>query len=93
MTNQKPFKYFYEPVTFAVVLRNGHYVEVRVPSQDETDALTEGSTWFSGGRTYTISSATATALNTDGFTTVDKPAGWVPSGYGRESYGSGVYGV
>jgi hypothetical protein len=69
-TNIKPFKFYTMPQGIAVVWRNGHFVQVRVPSQVETEALVEGVTWFSGGRTYTVSTDTAALLTADGFTTL-----------------------
>lgn len=67
-TRVKPFCFYGQPVSFAVVFRNGHFQSVRVPSQTETDALVEGVTWFTGGRTYTVSADTASLLTADGFT-------------------------
>lgn len=66
---QKPFSFYAWPVSMSVVLRNSHFQEVRSPSQDETDALVEGETWFAGGRTYLVSDETASLLQADGFTT------------------------
>lgn len=63
------FSFYTQPQGHAVVWRNGHFVQVRVPSQEETAALVEGVTWFTGGRTYDVSADTATLLNADGFTT------------------------
>lgn len=67
-TNVKPFKFFKQKISFAVVWRNGHFQSVRVPSQVETDALVEGETWFTGGRSYFIDQATADLLTNDGYT-------------------------
>lgn len=69
-TAVSPFKFFGVEVASAVVFRNGHFVQARVPSQDETDALVEGVTWFTGGRSYTVSADTAALLTTDGFTVI-----------------------
>lgn len=66
---QRLFTFFTQTMSFAVVFRNGHYQNVRVPSQEETDALVEGKTWFSGGRTYTVDRDTANLLKADGYTT------------------------
>ena len=63
------FSFYTMPQGIAVVWRNGHFVQVRTPSQEETAALVEGVSWFSGGRTYTVSADTAALLNADGFTT------------------------
>lgn len=63
------FSFFTQTHSHAVVWRNGHFQTVRVPSQEETDALEEGVTWFSGGRSYLVSDDTATLLTADGFTT------------------------
>lgn len=68
-TSMKPYKFFKQPVSFAVVFRNGHFQSVRVPTQDETAALVEGETWFTGGRSYVVSHDTAILLESDGFTT------------------------
>ncbi|HET6915455.1 MAG TPA: hypothetical protein VFH56_05135, partial [Acidimicrobiales bacterium] len=57
-TRVKPFCFFVQPVSFAVVMRNGHFQSVRTPSQEETDRLVEGETWFTGGRTYNVSGDT-----------------------------------
>ena len=68
-TREKPFRFFSHTVSDAVVRRNGHFQLVRTPSQEETAALVEGVTWFSGGRTYQVSDDTAVLLTADGFTT------------------------
>lgn len=67
-TRVKPFVFYGQPVSFAVVFRNGHYQSVRTPTQDETAALVEGVTWFTGGRSYTVSADTAALLTNDGYT-------------------------
>ena len=85
-TRVKPFCFFVQPVSFAVVFRNGHFQSVRTPSQDETRALVEGKTWFTGGRTYYVDADTQTLLQADGFTVDPDP------GYGVNPYGSGSYG-
>ena len=48
--------------------------------------LTEGVDYFLGGRTYVVTDAIATALEADGFTTIDT------SGYGIDPYGSDGFG-
>lgn len=63
------FSFFTQSMSYAVVFRNGHYQTVRVPSQEETDLLVEGATWFSGGRSYIVDADTALLLQADGFTT------------------------
>ena len=68
-TAGRVFSFFTQTMSYAVVWRNGHFVQARVPSQEETEALTEGVTWFSGGRTYRVSDDTAALLAADGFTT------------------------
>ena len=68
-TNEKPFKFYTRPVSMSVVYRNSRFQEVRTPTQEETDALEEGVTWFCGGHTYNVSDATATLLQADGFET------------------------
>ncbi|HET7415524.1 MAG TPA: hypothetical protein VFI97_07500 [Arthrobacter sp.] len=68
-TDVKPFCFFKQKVSFAVVFRNGHFQSVRTPSQRETDALVEGKTWFTGGRSYFVDTDTANLLAGDGYTT------------------------
>lgn len=68
-THVEPFRFFAQTVSDAVVMRNGHFQLVRTPSQEETAALVEGATWFSGGRSYLVSDDTATLLAADGFVT------------------------
>lgn len=53
----------------SVVKVNGHYVTQRFPWAGDLEGLTPGVDYFIGGYTYTISSAVASALNADGFTT------------------------
>lgn len=64
------FSFFTQTHSYAVVWRNGHFQTVRTPSQEETDRLEEGVTWFTGGRSYTVSADTALLLQADGFTTI-----------------------
>jgi hypothetical protein len=52
----------------SVLLVDGHYVVKPYPWLGEIAVLTEGETWFQGGRTYTVSSAVEAALIADGFT-------------------------
>lgn len=56
------------PVGVSVVRSGGVFVRRPYPALMEIAGLVEGVDWFQGGRTYTVSSATATALTTDGFT-------------------------
>lgn len=53
----------------SVVLTNGHYTTTPYPWLGELVGLTEGTDYFLGGRTYTVTSAVAAALNADGYTT------------------------
>lgn len=56
-------------VGISVLLRDGHYAQVPYPWLGEIADLTEGETWFQGGRTYAdISEDVAAALTADGFT-------------------------
>lgn len=57
-------------VGVSVVKRAGVFTRVPYPALAEIHGLTEGVEWFQGGRTYTIDSATATALTADGFSVV-----------------------
>ena len=57
------------PVGKSVVKVNGVYVTQPYPWLGDIASLTEGVDYFLGGRTYVISSAVATALNADGYTT------------------------
>lgn len=82
---QRLFGFFTQTMSYAVIWRNGHFVRVRVPSQEETDALVEGTRWFSGGRTYLVDEDTAALLEADGFTVI-------APGYGSGAYGFGPYG-
>lgn len=57
---------------YAVVRINGSLTAVTVPSSEQlTAAGEEGTDWFIGGSTYTVSSATATELTNAGFTVTD----------------------
>jgi hypothetical protein len=56
------------PVGVSVVKRGGVFERRPYPALMEIAGLTEGVDWFQGGRTYTVSSAVATALTADGFT-------------------------
>lgn len=56
------------PVGVSVVRSGGVFVRRPYPALMEIAGLVEGVDWFQGGRTYTVSSATATALTADGFT-------------------------
>lgn len=53
----------------SVVKTGGHYVTTPYPWLGELTGLTEGTDYFLGGRVYTVDSATASALNADGYTT------------------------
>lgn len=56
------------PVGVSVVRSGGVFVRRPYPALMEIAGLVEGVDWFQGGRTYTVSSATAAALTADGFT-------------------------
>lgn len=86
VTPERLFRFFTQTMSYAVVFRNGHYQAVRTPSQEETDALVEGRTWFSGGRTYVIDYDTTALLEADGFGSTQF------TGYGEGGYGLGPYG-
>ncbi len=58
------------PVGISVVKRGGVFKRVPFPALAEIAHLAEGVEWFQGGRTYSIDSATATALTADGFTVI-----------------------
>jgi hypothetical protein len=51
----------------SVVLENGHYTNHRWPTVDDLAGLTEGTDYFIGGHTYTVSAAVAAALTADGY--------------------------
>lgn len=80
------FSFYTQTMSYAVLFRNGRFQTVRTPSQEETAALVEGVTWFSGGRSYDVSDDTAALLAADGFTTTTNP------GYGDGPYGNDFYG-
>lgn len=80
------FSFFTQTMSYAVIWRNGHFVQVRVPSQEETDALVEGVRWFTGGRTYVIDQDTAALLEADGF------GGTQFTGFGDSGFGYGPFG-
>ena len=52
----------------SVVKYNGVFTVMPFPWKGHLDGLKEGVDYFMGGRTYTITSAVATALAADGFT-------------------------
>lgn len=56
-------------VGLSVLWDGATFVTTPYPWLGDLVDLTEGVTWFQGGRTYTVDSATATALNTAGYTT------------------------
>jgi len=80
------FSFYTQTMSHAVVMRNGHFQAIRTPSQEETAALVEGVTWFSGGRTYVITNDTGALLEADGFEVTGM------AGYGEGGYGTGIYG-
>ena len=57
------------PVGESVVKTGGTYRTTPYPWLGDLAGLTEGTDYFLGGRTYTITSAVATALQADGYTT------------------------
>lgn len=73
------------PVGQSVVLRDGHYVTVPYPWLGELAELTDGVTYFLGGRTYDISEAVAAALENDGFEV------FAP-GFGSGAFNGGLFG-
>lgn len=74
------------PVGVSVVKRDGVFERRPYPALAEIAPLTEGETWFQGGRTYEISTELAGDLERDGFE-VTLP------GYGQGRYGYGAYGA
>lgn len=63
------FRYYAgNPRGLSVVKVAGHYTTVDTPYA-ATLVGTEGVDWFLGGHVYTVTSAVATALNADGYTT------------------------
>jgi hypothetical protein len=56
------------PVGVSVVKRAGVYTETPFPWLGEIADLIEGTDYFLGGRTYTVTDAVAAALQADGFT-------------------------
>ena len=74
------------PVGQSVVKVNGVYTTTPYPWLGDIADLTEGTDYFLGGRTYTITEAVATALEVDGYT-VDA------SGFGSGAFGYGLFGA
>lgn len=64
------FGRFQIPVGVSVLLTDAGFADVPYPWLGEVAELVEGETWFQGGRTYTISAATATALTAAGYTVI-----------------------
>lgn len=64
---RRPFNFYTQPAPAAILLRNGHYTRAYAPSWEEVHALTEGVSYFTEGREYTIDAPTASALTADGF--------------------------
>lgn len=57
------------PVGQSVVKVSGTYRTIPYPWLGEIADLTEGVDYFLGGRTYEVTDAVATALQSDGYTT------------------------
>jgi hypothetical protein len=55
------------PVGQSVLLMDGHYSTIPYPWLGEIASLEEGTEWFQGGRTYTVTDEVATALQADGY--------------------------
>lgn len=66
-TNDRLLRYFKLNVSASVVKKNGHYVTSRYPWAGDLEGLTEGTDYFMGGRSYTVTSAVASALTADGY--------------------------
>lgn len=62
------FSRYRVPVGQSVVKINGTYMTLPFPWLGELTGA-EGTDWFLGGRTYTITPEVAAALTADGFTT------------------------
>lgn len=67
-SNDPFFGRYSVPVGVSVVRRAGVFTRVPFPALQEIAGMVEGTDWFQGGRTYTVSAAVATQLATDGFT-------------------------
>lgn len=63
------FGRFQMTVGQSVVWDGAHFSTRPYPWLGEIHDLTEGETWFQGGRTYTVTSTVAAALAADGYTT------------------------
>lgn len=61
------------PRGLSVVFRNGHYVTVQNPLDEELQHLTDGVTYFLGGHNYIVDDDIAALLIADGFTVTDEP--------------------
>jgi hypothetical protein len=67
-TTEKPLCYYRLTYANSIVRIGGVLTSVRTPTQDIlTAAGKEGVDFFLGGRTYTVTSATATELTNAGF--------------------------
>lgn len=64
------FGRFQVQVGQSVIKQNGVYTTVPIPWMGELVGLTEGTDYFMGGRTYSVTTAVADALEADGYTTV-----------------------
>lgn len=62
------FGRFQMTVGLSVLWDGAHFTTRPYPWLGELVNLTEGVTWFQGGRTYTVSTATGVALAADGYT-------------------------
>lgn len=80
------FSRYTVPVGMSVVKVNGAYTTTPYPWAGDLEGLTDGTDYFLGGRTYTITSAVAVALEASGY----KVDGF--GGYGMGAYGGGRYG-
>jgi hypothetical protein len=73
------------PVGISVLWNGSTFISQPYPWLGDLTNLTEGVTWFQGGRTYTVSDATADALTAAGYNTTS-------AGFGSGGYGEGPYG-
>lgn len=78
-------------VGLSVVKVADHYVTMPYPWLGTLAPLTEGRDYFLGGRTYTVDSSVASALEADGYTTTPVE-GEEPSGFGAGGFGEGGFG-
>lgn len=80
-------------VGLSVVRVGGILILHPYPVSGDLAPLTEGTDYFLGGRTYTVSDTTAAELTAAGFRLGDTSPGSDPLGFGEGGFGEGGFGL